>query len=103
MTRRRADVLLAERGLFESRERAKAAIIAGQVRIGDRVVSKAGEQLAEDTEFQISEVDRFVSRGGTKLSGALDFFGIDPTEMRAVDVGASTGGFTDCLLQRGAA
>ncbi|MDO9108112.1 MAG: TlyA family RNA methyltransferase [Coriobacteriia bacterium] len=102
MTRRRADVLLAERGLFESRERAKAAIIAGQVRIGDRVVFKAGEQLAEDTEFQISEVDRFVSRGGTKLSGALDSFGIDPTGMRAIDVGASTGGFTDCLLQRGA-
>lgn len=102
MTRRRADVLLAERGLFESRERAKAAIIAGQVRVGDRVVSKAGEQLGEDTEFQIAQVDRYVSRGGTKLSGALDFFGIDVAGMRAIDVGASTGGFTDCLLQRGA-
>lgn len=103
MARRRADVILAERGLFESRERAKAAILAGQVRAGDRLLTKAGEQLPEDTEFTIAEVERYVSRGGKKLAGALDVFGIDPAGLRAIDVGASTGGFTDCLLQRGAA
>jgi len=103
MARRRADVILAERGLFESRERAKAAILAGQVRVEGRILSKAGEQLPDDSVFEIAEVDRYVSRGGKKLAGALDAFSIDPSGMRAVDVGASTGGFTDCLLQRGAA
>lgn len=102
MTRRRADVILADRGLFESRERAKAAILAGQVRVGDRRVTKAGEQLDEDSVFEIAKADRYVSRGGHKLAGALDTFGLDPHGMRAIDVGASTGGFTDCLLQRGA-
>ncbi len=102
MTRRRADVILADRGLFESRERAKAAILAGQVRVDSRVVTKAGEQLAEDVEFEIAAGERYVSRGGKKLAGALDGFGIDPQGRTAVDVGASTGGFTDCLLQRGA-
>jgi len=103
MARRRADVILAERGIFESRERAKAAILAGQVRVDGRLVTKAGEQLAEDSAFEIAEAERYVSRGGKKLAGALEVFGFDPSGLRAVDVGASTGGFTDCLLQRGAA
>jgi len=102
MARRRADVILAERGIFESRERAKAAILAGHVRVDGRLVVKAGEQLAEDSVFEVAAVDRYVSRGGKKLAGALDVFAIDPSGLRAVDVGASTGGFTDCLLQRGA-
>lgn len=102
MTRRRADVILAERGLFESRERAKAAILAGRVRIGDRVLAKAGEQLPDEVEFTVSHAEEYVSRGGTKLAGALDHFGFDPSGQRAVDIGASTGGFTDCLLKRGA-
>jgi len=103
MTRRRADVILADRGLFESRERAKAAILAGQVRVSGRVVTKAGEQLDDQSVFEIAATDRYVSRGGKKLAGALDTFGLDPDGLRAIDVGASTGGFTDCLLQRGAA
>lgn len=103
MARRRADLILAERGLFESRERAKAAILAGQVRVGDRVLNKAGEQLSDDTEFEITRTETYVSRGGKKLAGALEAFGFDPAGMRCIDVGASTGGFTDCLLQRGAA
>lgn len=102
MSRRRIDVILAERGLFESRERARAAIMAGEVRIGDHIVTKAGEQVAEDVDVVIAETQRYVSRGGTKLAGALDGFSLDVTGLRAVDVGASTGGFTDCLLQRGA-
>ncbi len=103
MARRRADVVLAERGFFESRERAKAAILAGEVRIAGEVVRKAGEQVDDDAPFEVAEAPRFVSRGGHKLSGALDDFGLDVAGKRAVDVGASTGGFTDCLLQRGAA
>lgn len=102
MSRRRIDVILAERGLFESRERARAAILAGEVRVAGQVVTKAGEQVAEDVEVEVAETQRYVSRGGTKLAGALDTFSLDVDGMRAVDVGASTGGFTDCLLQRGA-
>ncbi|PKQ10370.1 MAG: TlyA family rRNA (cytidine-2'-O)-methyltransferase [Actinobacteria bacterium HGW-Actinobacteria-9] len=102
MSRRRIDVILAERGLFESRERARAAILAGEVRVGGQVITKAGEQVAEDVEVQVAEMQRYVSRGGTKLAGALDALSLDVTGARAVDVGASTGGFTDCLLQRGA-
>ena len=102
MVRRRADVLLAERGVYPSRERARAAIMAGQVRIGGELVRKAGELVDEDAVVEAAEGQRYVSRGGDKLEGALDTFGIDVTSVRAVDVGASTGGFTDCLLQRGA-
>ncbi len=101
--RRRADVVLAERGFFESRERAKAAILAGEVRVGDRVIAKAGEQIETDAPIQVAEAPRFVSRGGHKLAGALDVLGITVAGARAIDVGASTGGFTDCLLQRGVA
>lgn len=101
MTRRRADVLLAERGLFASRERARAAIMAGEVRAGGEVVRKAGELLDDDAVIEVASTPQYVSRGGSKLAGALDVFGLDVAGMRAVDVGASTGGFTDCLLQRG--
>lgn len=99
----RADVLLVERGLCESREQAKRLILAGEVRIGDRVVDKPGQKVAEDSALEVRERPKFVGRGGIKLEGALEAFGIDPTGWICIDVGASTGGFTDCLLQRGAA
>ncbi len=103
-TRRvRADVALVDAGLFPSRERARAAILAGQVRIGDEAVTKAGAQVDPDAAFELTATQRYVSRGGVKLAGALDSFGVDPAGLRAVDIGASTGGFTDCLLQRGVA
>jgi 23S rRNA (cytidine1920-2'-O)/16S rRNA (cytidine1409-2'-O)-methyltransferase len=103
MPKRRLDTLLAERGLYESRSRAAAAVMAGDVEVGDRTASKPGELVAEDSELRLAERPRFVSRGGVKLANALDALGIDPQGRRALDVGASTGGFTDCLLQRGAA
>lgn len=101
MARRRADVALAELGYFASREKAKAAILAGEVRVSGTVVEKPGVPLPEG-EIEVTPVPAYVSRGGVKLAGALDVFGIDVTGLEAVDVGASTGGFTDCLLQRGA-
>jgi len=99
----RADVLLVEKGLCESREQAKRLILAGEVRIGDRVVDKPGQKLAEGSALEVRERPKFVGRGGIKLEGALEAFGIDPTGWVCIDVGASTGGFTDCLLQHGAA
>ncbi len=103
-TRRvRADVALVDAGLFPSREKARAAILAGTVRVDGEALTKAGQQVHPDAAFQVAEGRRYVSRGGVKLAGALDEFGLDPAGLRAVDVGASTGGFTDCLLQRGAA
>jgi 23S rRNA (cytidine1920-2'-O)/16S rRNA (cytidine1409-2'-O)-methyltransferase len=102
MRKRRLDTLLAERGLYESRSRAAAAVMAGEVEVGDRPARKPGELVAEDTKLRVAERPRFVSRGGIKLANALDELGIDPAGRRALDVGASTGGFTDCLLQRGA-
>jgi 23S rRNA (cytidine1920-2'-O)/16S rRNA (cytidine1409-2'-O)-methyltransferase len=102
MPKRRLDTLLAERGLFTTRTRAAAAVMAGDVRVGDRPARKPGELVAPDARLEVAERPQFVSRGGVKLANALDAFGIDPTERRALDVGASTGGFTDCLLQRGA-
>ena len=102
MAKRRLDTLLAERGLFESRSRAAAAVIAGDVRVGGRPARKPGEMVADEAELAVTEPPPFVSRGGVKLANALDAFGIDPGGRRALDVGASTGGFTDCLLQRGA-
>ena len=99
----RVDVLLVEKGLCESREQAKRLILAGEVRVGDRVVDKPGQRLAEDSALEVREKPKFVGRGGIKLEGALDFFGIDPAGWVCIDVGASTGGFTDCLLQHGAA
>lgn len=102
MTRRRADAVLADRGLFPSREQARAAILAGEVRVGDEVLGKAGQLVDEDADFAVAERPRFVSRGGDKLLGALDSFGVDVSGSRVIDVGASTGGFTDVVLQRGA-
>jgi 23S rRNA (cytidine1920-2'-O)/16S rRNA (cytidine1409-2'-O)-methyltransferase len=102
MPKRRLDTLLAERGLFETRTRAAAAVMAGDVRVGDRPARKPGELVAPDADLAVAERPAFVSRGGIKLANALDAFGIDPAGRRALDVGASTGGFTDCLLQRGA-
>ncbi|MBI5230982.1 MAG: TlyA family RNA methyltransferase [Coriobacteriales bacterium] len=101
--RLRADALLADRGLFPSREQARAAILAGEVRVGDEPIRKAGQMVDEDAVFEIAERPRYVSRGGDKLAGALSDFGIDVGGVKAIDVGASTGGFTDCLLQGGAA
>jgi len=100
----RADVLLTERGLAPSRARAQALILAGKVFTADRRVEKSGEVLDQEAPLEVREPDHpFVSRGGVKLAGALDAFGYEPSGRVAADFGASTGGFTDCLLQRGAA
>ena len=99
----RVDQALVERGFFESRERAQRAIMAGEVRMGDRVFTKAAELIEVDAPISIAQPPQFASRGALKLDGALDFFGVDVQGKVALDIGASTGGFTDCLLQRGAA
>ena len=100
----RLDVALVERGLAPSRERAQALIMAGQVRVDGQVISKASAGVAADSPITLEVPDHpYVSRGGVKLAGALDVFNIDPFGKRALDIGASTGGFTDVLLQRGAA
>jgi 23S rRNA (cytidine1920-2'-O)/16S rRNA (cytidine1409-2'-O)-methyltransferase len=102
--KRRADVLLVERGLAPSRERARALVLAGKVYAGSQRVDKAGDSLAVDAALSVRGEDHpFVSRGGVKLAGALDAFGLDPSGQRVADFGASTGGFTDCVLSRGAA
>jgi 23S rRNA (cytidine1920-2'-O)/16S rRNA (cytidine1409-2'-O)-methyltransferase len=102
-TKHRADQLLVERGLAESRARAQALILAGLVFAGDRRIDKAGETLAGGAALQVRGRDHpWVSRGGVKLAHALDHFAIDPSGRIALDVGASTGGFTDVLLSRGA-
>jgi 23S rRNA (cytidine1920-2'-O)/16S rRNA (cytidine1409-2'-O)-methyltransferase len=98
----RIDQVLVERGFFESRERAKRAIMAGEVRVGDRVFSKPAELVEASASIAVAESPQFASRGALKLSGALDHFQIDVRDKIALDIGASTGGFTDCLLQRGA-
>ncbi len=99
----RLDALLAARGLYESRSRAAASVMAGEVRVAGRRAEKPGELVREDADLEVAAERRFVSRGGIKLANALDALGLDVAGRRAVDVGASTGGFTDCLLQRGAA
>ena len=99
----RLDSALVDRGLAASRERARALIMAGQVRVDGQVVSKAGTNVGTDAAIELERPDHpYVSRGGVKLAHALDDFKIDPTGKRALDVGASTGGFTDVLLRRGA-
>lgn len=98
----RADILLVERGLAESRERAQALIMEGVVYTPTGRVLKAGSTLLRDVELDVKGQLPFVSRGGVKLSHALDQFHLDVAGLTALDVGASTGGFTDCLLQRGA-
>jgi 23S rRNA (cytidine1920-2'-O)/16S rRNA (cytidine1409-2'-O)-methyltransferase len=97
--KKRVDVLLVERGLAESRSQAQALVLAGRVPGHE----KPGEQLDEATPLEVSPGDPYVSRGGVKLANALDAFAIDPAGLECADVGASTGGFTDVLLQRGAA
>ena len=99
----RIDQTLVERGFFESRERAQRAIMAGEVRVGERVVQKAAEMIEIDAAISVAASPQFVGRGALKISGALDHFKIEVHEKVALDIGASTGGFTDCLLQRGAA
>jgi 23S rRNA (cytidine1920-2'-O)/16S rRNA (cytidine1409-2'-O)-methyltransferase len=102
--KKRADLLLVERGLVETRGRAAALILAGKVFSGERRIEKAGDLLAEDARLDLRGQDHpWVSRGGLKLAYALDHFGIDPRDRICLDVGASTGGFTDVLLARGAA
>jgi 23S rRNA (cytidine1920-2'-O)/16S rRNA (cytidine1409-2'-O)-methyltransferase len=99
----RLDVALVDLGLAPSRERARALILAGQVTIDGQVVSKAGAPVKPDARVELAVPDHpYVGRGGLKLAGALDAFAVDPRGRRALDVGASTGGFTDVLLQRGA-
>jgi 23S rRNA (cytidine1920-2'-O)/16S rRNA (cytidine1409-2'-O)-methyltransferase len=101
--RERLDVLVVGRGLAASRERARALILAGHVRVAGSVVTKAGTPVAADAVIDLLQPDHpYVSRGGVKLAHALDAFGIDPVGSTALDVGASTGGFTDVLLRRGA-
>lgn len=99
----RLDVALVRRGLVASRERARALIMAGQVYVDERMVDKPGTQIALDTVCRLAEVTpelKYVSRGGLKLEKALDTFQLDPKDRVAIDVGASTGGFTQCLLER---
>src|SRR3954470_154808 len=104
MAKLRADQMLVDRGLAESRTRAQALIMAGLVFAGDRKVDKPGQQLPEETMLDVRGRDHpWVSRGGIKLAHALDHFGWDVAGAVALDVGSSTGGFTDVLLQRGAA
>jgi 23S rRNA (cytidine1920-2'-O)/16S rRNA (cytidine1409-2'-O)-methyltransferase len=105
MAKTRLDSLLVERGLFESRSRAAAAVMAGEVRLGEDGprAEKPGQLIAEDVPLVVKGGPAYVSRGGVKLANALDAFGVDPAGRQCLDVGASTGGFTDCMLQRGAA
>ena len=100
--RTRADQLVVEHGFAPSREQARALILAGEISIDGRLVEKAGQMLSSDARLTIRERPRFVGRGGEKLEGALTAFALDTSGVVALDVGASTGGFTDCLLQRGA-
>ncbi len=99
----RLDQLLVARGLYESREKAQRAIMAGEVKVGGRVVDKAGTKVADDVVIEVKEPERYVGRGGFKLEAALREFCIVPSGWSCLDIGASTGGFTDCLLQHGAA
>src|SRR5271157_4371285 len=103
MTKVRLDILLVERGLAESRTKAQALIMAGQGRINGQTALKAATAIEPDSNLTIDSGPRFVSRGGEKLDAALEAFKVDVNGLTCADVGASTGGFTDCLLQRGAA
>jgi len=103
MSRVRADVLLVERGLAETRERARRLIMAGRARVGTETLVKPATLLDSAAPIELIESERYVSRGGHKLEAALSAFEIDVTGLRCADLGASTGGFTDCLLQHGAA
>jgi 23S rRNA (cytidine1920-2'-O)/16S rRNA (cytidine1409-2'-O)-methyltransferase len=101
--KRRLDEILVARGLAESRTQARALIMSGRVLSGTERLEKPGRQLPDEVELRVREAPRFVSRGGEKLAGALEHFSIDLTGAHVLDIGASTGGFTDCSLQAGAA
>jgi 23S rRNA (cytidine1920-2'-O)/16S rRNA (cytidine1409-2'-O)-methyltransferase len=101
--KKRLDVLVTERGLAESREKAQALILAGEILVDGVKARKPGQSVDESAHVEALSRPRFVSRGGLKLEAALDHFRIDPAGRVCLDIGASTGGFTDCLLQRGAA
>ena len=103
MKGRRLDQLLVERGLVDSREKAQALILAGQVLVSGQKIDKPGRAVALDSGIELLEQPRYASRGGLKLEAALDHFSISVAGKICLDVGSSTGGFTDCLLQRGAA
>jgi len=98
----RLDQLLVGRGIFPSREQARRAILAGEVSVATRVADKPSELLDERTEVEVKATRKYVGRGGLKLESALDYFHVDVDGKTALDIGASTGGFTDCMLQRGA-
>ncbi len=101
--KKRLDVLLVERGLAESRQKAQAMILAGEVQVDGKRVDKAGENVKEEARLEVnSRLQKYASRGGFKLEGALESFGVRPSGKVCLDVGVSTGGFTDCLLQNGA-
>lgn len=102
MSKRRLDVLLVDRGLAPSQAKAQALVMAGQVTVDERPAMKPGVLVREDVALNVDLGPRYVSRGGEKLEHALEAFGIDPTGFVAADIGSSTGGFTDCLLQHGA-
>ena len=99
----RLDLALVERGLCESREKAKRAVMAGQALVNGQRAAKASDKVKPSDEVTLAATDKFVSRGGHKLEHALEAFGVEAAGLRAIDLGASTGGFTDCLLQHGAA
>ena len=99
----RLDLALVERGLCESREKAKRAVMAGQALVNGQRAAKASDKVKPSDEVTLAATDKFVSRGGYKLEHALETFGVEAAGLRAIDLGASTGGFTDCLLQHGAA
>ena len=102
MKKMRLDQLLVERAIYPTREQARRAVMAGEVRIGEQTAAKPSLLVEPDVSIATADLPRFVGRGGLKLEGALDYFGISVRDLEAVDIGASTGGFTDCLLQRGA-
>ena len=103
MNKERIDVLLVEKGFFESREKAKASIMAGVVYANEQKVDKAGEEVSIDAKIEVREnICPYVSRGGLKLEKAVKFFGVNLKDKVCMDIGASTGGFTDCMLQNGA-
>jgi 23S rRNA (cytidine1920-2'-O)/16S rRNA (cytidine1409-2'-O)-methyltransferase len=103
MKKARLDKVLVDRAIYPTRERAQRAVMAGEVKIGEQIADKPSLLVDPDISIATAEAPRFVGRGGLKLEGALDFFGIQVRDAIALDIGASTGGFTDCLLQRGAA
>ena len=103
MSKERIDVLLVEKGFFESREKAKASIMAGVVYVDEQKIDKAGEEVSVDAKIEVrGNVCPYVSRGGLKLEKAINSFGVNLKDKVCMDIGASTGGFTDCMLQNGA-